>query len=82
MSGAAFGCSLRQAAFPLECGHAPVMLVAKAANDFGLTGRSMAIIQPRTHHFGWTSEETIVQLHGVGPWAVTHVDPADDRRKK
>jgi hypothetical protein len=41
-----------------------------------------ALMQPRTHHFGWTSEETIVQLHDVGPWAVTCVDPADDPRKK
>jgi hypothetical protein len=47
-----------------------------------LTPGSMAIMQPKTHHFGWTSEETIVQLHGVGPWGVTYVDPADDPRKK
>jgi hypothetical protein len=43
---------------------------------------SIAIMQPKTHHFGWTAEETIVQLHGVGPWGVTYVDPADDPRKK
>jgi hypothetical protein len=32
-------------------------------------------------HFAWTNEETIVQLHGVGPWAITYVNPADDPRK-
>jgi Resolvase, N terminal domain len=32
-------------------------------------------------HFTWTNEETIVQLHGVGPWAITYVNPADDPRK-
>jgi hypothetical protein len=43
---------------------------------------SIVIMQPKTHHFGWTSEETVVQLHGVGPWGVTYVDPAEDPRKK
>jgi hypothetical protein len=43
---------------------------------------SVAIMQPKTHHFGWTKEETIVQVHGIGPWGVTYVNPADDPRKK
>jgi anti-sigma factor ChrR (cupin superfamily) len=43
---------------------------------------SMAIMQPKTTHFAWTKEETMVQVHGVGPWAVNDVDPADDPRKK
>ena len=43
---------------------------------------SIAIMQPKTNHFGWTNEETIVQVHGVGPWAITYVNPADDPRKK
>ena len=43
---------------------------------------SVAVMQPKTNHFGWTQEETIVQVHGVGPWAITYVNPADDPRKK
>jgi quercetin dioxygenase-like cupin family protein len=43
---------------------------------------SVAIMQPGTRHFGWTKEETIVQVHGVGPWTVTYVNLADDPRKK
>lgn len=43
---------------------------------------SVAILQPKTNHFGWTEEETIVQVHGVGPWGLTYVNPADDPRKK
>jgi quercetin dioxygenase-like cupin family protein len=43
---------------------------------------STAIIQPKTNHFGWFSEETVVQLHGVGPQDINFVDPADDPRKK
>jgi hypothetical protein len=31
-------------------------------------------------HFGWFQGETIIQLHGDGPWAVTYVNPADDPR--
>ena len=33
-------------------------------------------------HYGWMSGETILQLHGRGPWTVTYVNPADDPRKK
>jgi quercetin dioxygenase-like cupin family protein len=47
-----------------------------------LPAGSMAIMQPKTNHFGWTKEETIVQVHGVGPWGVNYVNPADDPRKK
>src|SRR5437899_11887143 len=28
---------------------------------------SISIIQPKTNHFVWTKEETVVQLNGVGP---------------
>jgi hypothetical protein len=27
----------------------------------------MAIMQPKTNHFLWTKEETVVQLNGTGP---------------
>lgn len=46
-----------------------------------LPAGSVAIMQPKTHHFAWTNEETIVQVHGVGPWAITYVNPADNPRK-
>lgn len=47
-----------------------------------LSAGSVAIMQPKTNHFGWTKEETIIQLHGVGPWAITYVNTADDPRQK
>src|SRR5688572_4918469 len=28
-------------------------------------------------HFGWFSGETIIQLHGIGPWAIHYIDPSD-----
>jgi hypothetical protein len=45
-----------------------------------LTAGSIAIIQPKTSHFAWTNEETVVQLNGVGPWGITYVNPNDDPR--
>ena len=31
-------------------------------------------------HFAWATGETVVQLHGVGPWGIQYVNPADDAR--
>lgn len=42
----------------------------------------MMIMEPNTPHFAMTKEETIVQLHGPGPWSIVYLDPADDPRKK
>lgn len=52
------------------------------AKTMALTAGSVAIMQPKTNHFAWTKEETIVQLHGTGPWGITYVNQADDPRKK
>jgi quercetin dioxygenase-like cupin family protein len=43
---------------------------------------SVVVMPAKMNHFGWTKDETIVQVHGVGPWGVTYVNPADDPRKK
>jgi anti-sigma factor ChrR (cupin superfamily) len=43
---------------------------------------SVSIMQPRTQHYVWTSEETIGQVHSIGPWSVNYVNPADDPAKK
>jgi hypothetical protein len=34
------------------------------------------------HHFAFASGETIVQIHGTGPFAITYVNPGDDPRNK
>jgi hypothetical protein len=41
---------------------------------------SIMIVQPGTSHFLWTAEEATVQVHGMGPFAITYVNPADDPR--
>jgi hypothetical protein len=33
-------------------------------------------------HFAWAKGETIIQVHGMGPFEITYVNPADDPRKK
>ena len=38
-------------------------------------------IPPKTHHFGFTKEETVIQLTTIGPWDLVYVNPADDPRK-
>jgi quercetin dioxygenase-like cupin family protein len=43
---------------------------------------SVAIMQPHTTHFGLFNEETILQVHGIGPWQINYINPADDPRKK
>jgi len=37
---------------------------------------------PGMRHFAFTEGETVLQLHGMGPWTVTYLNPADDPRKK
>ena len=48
----------------------------------GLKAGDVAIMQVKTPHFAYTKQETEVQVHGVGPWTLTYVNPADDPRKK
>jgi quercetin dioxygenase-like cupin family protein len=31
-------------------------------------------------HTAWSEGDTVIQLHGVGPWQINYVNPADDPR--
>jgi quercetin dioxygenase-like cupin family protein len=31
-------------------------------------------------HTAWSEGETVIQLHGTGPWEINYVNPADDPR--
>ena len=33
------------------------------------------------NHYAWASEDTVVQVHGQGPFVITYVNPADDPSK-
>ncbi len=43
---------------------------------------SFAVMPAQTNHFAYTKGETIIQLHGIGPWGINYVNPADDPRKR
>lgn len=47
-----------------------------------LSAGAFAMMPTGTRHFAWTKGETIVQLHGTGPWGINYVNATDDPRKK
>jgi quercetin dioxygenase-like cupin family protein len=47
-----------------------------------LRAGGFAAAPAKMNHYAWCSGETVVQVHGQGPFAITYVDPADDPSKK
>ena len=47
-----------------------------------LPAGTFGMIPVGMHHFAKAQGETVIQLHGVGPWRLTYVNKADDPRKK
>lgn len=43
------------------------------AGSFGYMGAKM-------HHYAWFTGESEIQIHGIGPFALNYVNPADDPR--
>ncbi len=43
---------------------------------------SFAYLEPSTHHYAMAKGDTVIQLHGTGPWGIKYVNPSDDPRKK
>lgn len=42
-----------------------------------------AVMPIKFRHFAFTTDQTAtVQLHGIGPWDIIYVNPADDPRKQ
>jgi quercetin dioxygenase-like cupin family protein len=52
----------------------------KALHSMG--AGDVMIMQPKTPHYAMAKSETIVQIHGMGPWSVNYVNPADDPKNK
>ena len=46
-----------------------------------LRGGGFAEAPAGMNHYGWTSSETVIQVHGQGPFAIVYVNQADDPRK-
>jgi hypothetical protein len=47
-----------------------------------LTPGSFMSMPTEMRHFAWAKGETIIQVHGIGPFDITYVNAADDPRKK
>jgi hypothetical protein len=43
---------------------------------------SFMIMPKDAPHFAWTRGETILQVHAIGPWGLTYVNPEDDPREQ
>jgi quercetin dioxygenase-like cupin family protein len=43
---------------------------------------SFIVMPVGASHFVESKEETVIQVHGVGPWGVKYVNPEDDPSKK
>jgi mannose-6-phosphate isomerase-like protein (cupin superfamily) len=46
-----------------------------------LPNGTFAALDPGVHHYAEAQGETVIQLHGIGPWAINYVNPKDDPRK-
>jgi quercetin dioxygenase-like cupin family protein len=51
-----------------------------AAKEIPTAG--FAIMNMGTRHYAFAKNECTIQLHGIGPWGITYVNPADDPRNK
>jgi uncharacterized protein DUF4437 len=47
-----------------------------------MTAGSYGTMQPKVHHYAWTTGETELQITTLGPWKLVYVNPADDPSKK
>ena len=47
-----------------------------------MTAGTFGFLAPKMHHFAMAKGDTVIQLHGVGPWQINYVSQADDPRKK
>lgn len=45
-----------------------------------LPAGGFAYMAPRAHHFFWAESDAVIQLHGMGPWQLYYLNPADDPR--
>ena len=51
-------------------------------NMKSLSAGSYASMPAKSNHFAMANGETVVQIHAMGPFGVTYINPADDPRNK
>jgi ChrR-like protein with cupin domain len=42
---------------------------------------AFGFVGPHMHHYAWCTGETVVQVHGMGPFKLVYINPADDPSK-
>ncbi len=47
-----------------------------------LTAGGYAVAGANMHHFAWTKSGAVIQVHMMGPFQITYVNPTDDPSKK
>ena len=47
-----------------------------------LTAGAYGEAPAKMNHYVWATSNTVLQIHGQGPFAITYVNPADDPSKK
>lgn len=48
----------------------------------GLKAGSFAKAPKGMAHYAWFPEDSVIQIHGLGPAGITYLNPADDPRKR
>ena len=43
-----------------------------------LAAGGYAFVPTKMAHYAWSKGDTLVQVHGIGPFAINYVNPADD----
>ncbi|HEV8200876.1 MAG TPA: cupin domain-containing protein [Candidatus Polarisedimenticolia bacterium] len=47
-----------------------------------LASGGYALLPAQMHHYAFAKTDTMVQVHGLGPFALTYINPADDPQKR
>ena len=47
-----------------------------------LSSGGYAWIPAKMAHYAWSKGDTVVQVHGIGPFTINYVNPADDPSKR
>jgi anti-sigma factor ChrR (cupin superfamily) len=46
-----------------------------------LPAGAYAFVHRKMAHYAWSKGDTVVQIHGIGPFTINYVNPADDPNK-
>jgi len=52
------------------------------ANGHEMPAGSYAIMPAKMRHYAWTTGDTMIQIHAMGPFDIFYVNAADDPRNK